>query len=282
MKKSPRLQRAVLYQNCRHRTAALVDARLQHRADRGRIRIRLQLAQICEQQQRFQQLVDAGLLLRRHFDKFSVAAPFRGQQSEIGKLPLHAFRLRFRLVDLVDGHDDRHIRRSGVVDRFLRLRHDAVVGRDHQHDDVGDLRAARAHPRERFVTRRIDEHHRAIVHHDLVRADVLRDAARFSRGHVRFANGVQQAGLAVIDVTHHGNHRRTRLQIFLGLFLRNFEHHFFFEGNHADDAVERFRERRRRRNVERLVDAGETRRDPAASSANPSRARRAFPPARES
>ena len=26
-----------------------------------------------------------------------------------------------------------------VVDRFPRLRHDAVVGRDDEHDDVGDL-----------------------------------------------------------------------------------------------------------------------------------------------
>jgi hypothetical protein len=38
-----------------------------------------------------------------------------------------------------------------------RLRHDAVVGRDHEDRDVGDLGAARAHRRERFVTGRVDE-----------------------------------------------------------------------------------------------------------------------------
>ena len=76
-------------------------------------------------------------------------------------------------------------------------------------------------------------------------------------GDIRFANGVQQAGLAVVDVTHHGHHRRPRLQIFLGLFLRDFQHHLLFKGDHADNAAECFRKRRCRRNIQRLVDAGE-------------------------
>ena len=69
----------------------------------------------------------------------------------------HALRLGVGLVDLVDGDDDRHLRRLGVVDRFDRLRHHAVIGGDHQHDDVGDLGAARAHRGEGRVARRIDE-----------------------------------------------------------------------------------------------------------------------------
>ena len=43
-------------------------------------------------------------------------------------------------VHLVDGHDDRHVGRRGVVDGLDRLGHDAVVGGDDQHDDVGRLR----------------------------------------------------------------------------------------------------------------------------------------------
>ena len=35
--------------------------------------------------------------------------------------------------------------RLRMLHRFLRLRHHAVVGRDDQHHDVGDLGAARAH-----------------------------------------------------------------------------------------------------------------------------------------
>ena len=93
--------------------------------------------------------------------------------------------------------------------RFFGLRHHAVVGCDYQHHDVRHLRAARAHARERFVTRRIDEHD-ALAHVRFVRADVLRDSARFAARYVCFANGVQQAGFAVIHVPHHGHHRRAR------------------------------------------------------------------------
>ena len=67
------------------------------------------------------------------------------------------------LVDLVDGDDDRHARGLGVIDGFDRLRHDAVVGRNHQHDDVGHLGAAGAHGGECLVARRVEEGDRIAV-----------------------------------------------------------------------------------------------------------------------
>ena len=48
---------------------------------------------------------------------------------------------------------------------------------------------------------------------DLVGADVLGDAAGLFLADVGLADGVQQSGLAVVDVTHDGDHRRTTLQI---------------------------------------------------------------------
>ena len=60
-------------------------------------------------------------------------------------------------VDLVQRHDDRHVGRPGVADRFLGLRHDAVVGRHDQHGDIGHVGAAGPHLGERLVARRIDE-----------------------------------------------------------------------------------------------------------------------------
>ena len=117
------------------------------------------------------------------------------------------------LVDLVDGDDHRHLRRLGVIDRLDRLRHHAVVGGDHQHDDVGDLGAAGAHRREGGVARRVDEGDLAVrrrVH--LIGADVLGDAAGFAADHIGRADGVEQRGLAVVDVTHDGHDRRARLE----------------------------------------------------------------------
>ena len=101
-----------------------------------------------------------------------------------------------------------------MIDRFSRLRHDAVIGGDDEHDHVGDLRAARAHQRERFVARRVEEDDAAAVADvDVIRADVLRDAAGFALGDLRFANRVEQRRLAVIDVAHHGDHRRALLHV---------------------------------------------------------------------
>ena len=43
--------------------------------------------------------------------------------------------------------------------------------------------------------------------------DVLRDAPSFTADHVGFADRIEQFGLTVVDVTHHGHHGRSRLEI---------------------------------------------------------------------
>ena len=123
------------------------------------------------------------------------------------------------LVDLVDRHDDRHVGRLRVVDGLHRLRHDAVVGRDHQDRDVGGLRTTGTHGGERLVTGGVDEGDEPLVAvqfgEDLVGADVLGDATGLALADVGLTDRVQQAGLAVVDVTHDGDDRRTELQIVL-------------------------------------------------------------------
>jgi hypothetical protein len=57
----------------------------------------------------------------------------------------HALRVGVGLVDLVDGHDDRHAGGAGMADGLLGLRHDAIVGSHDQHHDVRHLGAACAH-----------------------------------------------------------------------------------------------------------------------------------------
>ncbi len=54
---------------------------------------------------------------------------------------------------------------------------------------------------------------------DLVGADVLGDATGLALAHVGLADGVQQPGLAVVDVTHDGDDRRTELQVFLAALV---------------------------------------------------------------
>ncbi len=103
----------------------------------------------------------------------------------------------------------------GVADRLDRLLLDAVIGGDHQHDDVGDVGAARAHRGKGLVARRVDEGDPlAALQDDLIGADMLRDAAGLAGGHVGLAQRVEQRGLAVVDMAHDGDDRRPRLQRF--------------------------------------------------------------------
>src|SRR5471030_2036910 len=68
------------------------------------------------------------------------------------------------------------------------------------------------HARKGFVTRRIEEGNGTARRFDVVSADVLRDPARFAGRHFGATNIVQQRGLTMVDVTHDGDHRCTRLR----------------------------------------------------------------------
>ena len=100
-----------------------------------------------------------------------------------------------------------------MVDRLDRLRHDAVVGGDDQHDDVRHLGAAGAHGGEGRVAGRVDERDGLAARRGhLIGADMLGDAAGFAGDDVRLADGVEQRGLAVVDVAHDRDDGRTRLE----------------------------------------------------------------------
>ena len=135
----------------------------------------------------------------------------------VGELGEHPVGVRVGQVDLVHGDDDRHVGGARVRDRLLGLRHDAVVGGDDEHRDVGHLRAAGAHGGERLVARRVEERDPATVEVGLVRADVLRDPAGLGRDDARLADRVEQRRLAVVDVTHDRHDRRARLERLLGV-----------------------------------------------------------------
>ena len=179
------------------------------------LRIGLELEDVGLQQQHLEQLVEAGALLRGDVDEDRRPAPLLGLQPERRELGAHALGVGVGAVDLVDRDDDRHLGGLGVVDRLDGLRHDAVVGRDDQHHDVGDAAGAGAHGGERLVARGVQERDGAAVVADdrLVRADVLRDAAGLAGDDARLADGVEQARLAVVDVAHDRDDRRARDEI---------------------------------------------------------------------
>lgn len=171
----------------------------------------------------FQQGFDVETLLGGDVDEHGVAAVLLGHQPELGELTAHLDRVGTFDVDLVDRDHDRHVGRLGVVQRLDRLGHHTVVGRHHEDRDVGRLRTTCTHGGERLVTRGVDEGDLPVLAvdlgGDLVRTDVLGDAAGLARDDVRLADRVQQSGLTVVDVTHDGHDRRTGDECFLAALV---------------------------------------------------------------
>ncbi len=190
-------QRSVLHQHRSDSTAAAVKFGFDDRTDGGSSRCGFEISKVGDQADHFQQQIKVLLLFRRDVDEYCRAAPGFRDKAAIAQLLLHAIRLRIGLVDLVHGHDDRHVGRLGVVDGFEGLRHHAIVGGDDYYDDIGDLGSARAHAGEGFVTRRIEEDNLAakgrrirLADADLVSADVLGNASGFAAGYIGLADGV--------------------------------------------------------------------------------------------
>ena len=207
------MQRAALHQHGRDRAAAAVELRLDHGAFGGALRIGLEVEDFGLQRDGLEQLVEVHLLGRRNLDVEHVAAERLDLHLVLQQLGAHAFGLGLGLVDLVDRDDHRDLGGLGVIDRLDGLRHHAVVGRDHQDHEVGDLGAARAHRREGGVAGRVDEGDLAALRRGhLIGADVLGDAAGFAAHHVGLPDRIEQRGLAVVDVAHDGHDRRARQQ----------------------------------------------------------------------
>src|SRR5688572_15163102 len=211
------LERAALDQHGGHRAAPALDAGLEHDADRGRVLHGLELEDLGLQQERLEQLVDALAGLRGNRDEDVLAAPFLRDHALLRQLVPDFLGIGVVLVELVDRGDDRHVCRLRVLDGFLRLRHDAVVGGNDEDDDVRHLGAARAHRRERRMARRVEEGHDAARRLDVIGADVLRDAARLARRHLGAADVGEQRRLAAVDVAHDRDDRRPRQRLVGGL-----------------------------------------------------------------
>ena len=144
-----------------------------------------------------------------------------------------------------------------MIDGFERLRHYAVVGRDHQHHDVGDLGSAGAHAGERFVAGRVDEHDVAAVLFDAISADMLGDPAGFFIGHMGQPDGVEQRSLAVIDVAHDGDHWSAPHAILVDFGLLDLVRGFLFVADLVGGSSEVARQLLGQLHVQGLIDGGE-------------------------
>jgi len=87
------------------------------------------------------------------------------------------------------------------------------------------------------MTRRVEESDGSVFVLDLIRADMLGDAAHFTAGNVGMTNGVKQGGFAMINMPKNCYNWRTGFEV-LRIFFQNnaspkrdltflFDHNFF-------------------------------------------------------
>ncbi len=181
------VERPILDEHASDRAASAIEQGLQNGAARRALRVRLQFEQLALELDGLEKLRYALASHCAHVHELSVTAPVLGYEALVDELALDAFGIGPGLVDFVDRHDERDLRRLRVRNGLLRLRHDAVIsGHDEDHD-VGHAGPASAHLGERFVSRSVEKHDGTQVGVDLVGADVLRDAAGLSGGNVGLA-----------------------------------------------------------------------------------------------
>ena len=170
---------------------------------------------IGHQQDHLQQVIDAVAGLGGNGNADGIAAPLLGNQLVFGQLLLDALGIGLGLIHLIDGNDDGNTGLLGVVDGLDRLRHDTVIGGDDQYGNIGDLCTAGSHRGESGVAGGIQEGDGTAIHLHLVSTDVLGDAAGFAGNHAGLADGIEDGGLAVVNVTHDHHDGGTGLLRFL-------------------------------------------------------------------
>ena len=216
------MKRTVLKQHRSQRAAVLIQLGLDDHAARHAVGIGAKLHHVGLQQNHFQQVVHALAGQSADGGHDGIATPLFGHQVVRGQILLYAVRISAFLIHLIDGNNDRHASRAGMVDGFNSLGHHAIIGGNHQHSDIRRLSAAGAHGSEGLMAGGIQESNGAAIEVDGIRADMLRNAARLARGDVGLADIVQQRGLAVVNVTHDGDDRRTGLQLIFGILRARF------------------------------------------------------------
>ena len=113
-----------------------------------------------------------------------------------------------------------------MTERFQGLWHHPVVGGNDQNHNVSDICAARAHCAESGMAGGIQKRNLLQLtfsfrmrKRNRIGANVLRDPARFTGSHIRFADDVQQSRLPMIDMAHDRDHGGAGAHVFGLVFL---------------------------------------------------------------
>ena len=174
---------------------------------------------ISGQNNSFEQGINVGACLSGDVHEHGVATVFFRNQTVLGELATDLVRSSLWLINLVDCNHNWDVRCLSVVNCLNSLWHNAVVCCDNQDCQVGGLCTTGTHCGKRLVTWGIQEGYGALAAIDinlgLVCTNALGNTAGLASTFIRLTDGVQQASLTVVNVTHDGNNRRTLSKVFL-------------------------------------------------------------------
>ena len=191
-------QRATRNQNRRHRATAFIKLRFDYGCFCFAIRARFQLKHFCLKVDGFQQVIKASALSCGDLYILHIARQFLNNHFMFKQAIADIVRIGLWLIHLVDRHNHRHASGLGVVNRFDRLRHNAIICCHNQHHNIRHIRAALTHFGECGVARRIKEGDllplilARAFRGDLIAANMLSDATGLTLGHISAAQSVKQ------------------------------------------------------------------------------------------
>ena len=134
--------------------------------------------------------------------------------------------------------------------RLNSLWHNTVISGNHQHYDIGHIGAPGTHGGKSLMPGSIEKSHFLLIPGDLRCPDVLGNAARLAGGYMSRPDFIQQACLAVVNMSEHCSNHRPPLEAISGaplkflsylLFQRAFMFHhqlgFELQSNQLGDVI---------------------------------------------
>ena len=113
----------------------------------------------------------------RHLNKLRITAPRFLNNTVLRQLINHAFWIGAFFIHLVNRDHDRHAGCSCMRYRFDRLRHNPIIGGDHQDNNIGRLGATGTHGGKGRVSWCVQEGNHAAGRFHMVGTNMLSNTA---------------------------------------------------------------------------------------------------------
>ena len=151
------MKRTVLNDHICYRAETFFQRTLNNNCFSFSRRISFQFHDLCLKQDGLKKLIDPHSCMCRYRNEFILSAPVRCHNIQLCKLCFDIIRIRSLFIHFVDRNDKRYTCRFGMCDRFFCLRHNTVICRNNDNNDISCLCTTGTHLCKCFMARSIDK-----------------------------------------------------------------------------------------------------------------------------